>query len=117
MITIVTPCYNAAKYLPEFLDSIMEQTSGEWRLIVVDDCSTDDSWNIHTSYAAKDDRITIHRLDKNSGSAKFPRDTAVSKADTDWVCAIDADDYIEPDYIKKLHERQRETGAEIVTVE
>lgn len=86
-------------------------------LSVVDDCSTDDSWNILTSYAAKDDRITIHRLDKNSGSAKFPRDTAVSKADTDWVCAIDADDYIEPDYIKKLHERQRETGAEIVTVE
>lgn len=116
MITIVTPCYNAASYLPTYLNSLIQQSANNWKLIIVDDCSTDNSWDILTDYAQKDTRIIIHRLEKNSGSAKFPRDTAVSMADTPWVCAIDADDYIEPDYIKKLQARQQETGADIVTV-
>lgn len=115
MITIVTPCYNAACFLPAYIDSVIQQSVDAWKLIIVDDCSTDGSWDILTDYAQKDARITIHRLEKNSGSAKFPRDTAVSMADTPWVCAIDADDYIEPDYIKKILARQQETDADIVT--
>lgn len=108
------PCYNAAEYLPEALNSVLRQTFQQWELVVVDDCSTDKSYDILQTYANKDARIRVYRLGTNSGSCKLPRDTAASYSKGEWVIKFDADDYLQPDCLEKLLLRQRETDADIV---
>ena len=113
-VSIVTPCYNAANYLPDFIESVMNQSFQEWELIIVDDCSNDNSLQICKEYALKDARIKVHQLQKNSGTCKLPRDTAVSLSKGEWISACDADDYLERHFLSALIERQVETGADIV---
>ena len=108
------PCYNASVFLAEAIESILQQTFQNWELVIVDDCSTDTSYSIAQSYAERDSRIRLHQLEKNSGSCKLPRDTAVSLSRGQWVIKFDADDYVQADLLEKLLQRQRETGAEIV---
>ena len=114
VVSIVTPCYNAANYLPAFIESIMNQSFQSWELIIVDDCSSDNSLQICQEYMLKDARIKVHQLQKNSGTCKLPRDTAVSLSKGEWISACDADDYIEENFLSALIERQAETGADIV---
>ncbi len=114
MISIVMPAYNAEKYIGEALDSVLAQTYGDWECIIVDDCSTDDTAEIIKKYAEQDTRIKFHRLDTNSGSAKEPRDQAIIIAQAEWIVTLDADDTLEPEYLTRLVERQKQTGADIV---
>ncbi len=69
-VSIVLPVYNGEKYLRESLDSIMCQTFHDWELIVVNDCSTDNTLDIVNNYARKDDRITVINNDVNK---KLPK--------------------------------------------
>lgn len=114
LISVVMPAYNAAGYINESVSSILNQTLSDIEIIVVDDCSTDDTWNIVCELADTDNRIKTSRLDKNSGSAKYPRDVAVNMAAADWICWIDADDIVPADYLGKLFARQQNTDADIV---
>lgn len=66
MISVVLPTYNGARYLRESIESVLRQTVEDWELIVVDDCSTDDSRAIAEAYAAKDARIRVLHNEKNS---------------------------------------------------
>src|SRR4249920_1474381 len=59
-VSIVTPLYNNAEYLPECLDSILAQTYANWDCTIVNNCSTDRSADIAHRYAAKDSRIRVH---------------------------------------------------------
>jgi glycosyltransferase involved in cell wall biosynthesis len=108
------PAYNAGKYIGEALDSVLAQTFTDWECIVVDDCSIDDTAEIIKKYATWDARIKYHKLDKNSGSAKVPRDTAIAMAKGQWIMALDADDVIAPNVLQSLAERQKVTGADMV---
>lgn len=65
MISIVLPVYNGEKYLSKALDSIINQTYDEWELIVVNDCSTDNSLNIIKDYCKKDQRIKVINNETN----------------------------------------------------
>lgn len=114
LISVVMPAYNAAEYIKESVSSIMNQSLSDIEIIVVDDCSTDDTWNIVSELADTDNRIKTSRLDKNSGSAKYPREVAVDMAAADWICWIDADDIVPADYLEKLYSRQQKTNADIV---
>jgi glycosyltransferase involved in cell wall biosynthesis len=60
LVSVVTPCYNTAEYLRECMDSIANQTFGNWEHIFLDNCSTDDSLAIAQDYASRDHRITVH---------------------------------------------------------
>ena len=64
-ITIFTPNYNKSKFLPETIESVLSQTYTNFEYIIVDDCSTDNSWEIIQSYAAKDNRIKSYRNELN----------------------------------------------------
>lgn len=112
-ISIVTPVYNAKPFLPQLYDSIRHQTYGRWEWVVVDDGSTDGGDRLLRQWADGDPRIRLHRI-KNSGSAKLPRDMAVCMAANRLVVCIDADDYVDADYLEKMHRRMTETGADIV---
>ena len=66
-VSIIIPVYNVEKYIPECLDSVINQSLKEIEIICVDDCSTDNSYNILLEYAKKDNRIKIIKHDKNKG--------------------------------------------------
>ena len=113
-ISVVMPAYNAMNFIADAVNSVLKQSFCNLELIVVDDCSTDDTWNIISRIAEVDSRLKIIKLEDNSGSAKYPREVAVNMASADWICWVDADDIIPYDYLEKLLLRQQNTDADIV---
>lgn len=113
-VTFVMPAYNAGKYIQEAVASLQAQSVAEWGLIIVNDGSTDDTLETVRRLAASDVRIRVISMDKGSGSAYQPRKRAIMEADTSLVAPIDADDWVEPDYLAKLLQKMEETGADIV---
>ena len=114
VISISMPAYNVEKYIGEAIESILAQTFTDWELIIVDDCSKDKTLAIASEYAAKDSRIRIIKRKENSGSARLPRFDGILSACGEYICAIDSDDAIEPEYLQKMINRQQETGCDIV---
>ena len=69
MISVIMPVYNGEKYLRQSIESVIQQTYKDWELIIVNDCSTDNSRDIMQSYADADSRI---RIVDNSSNLKLP---------------------------------------------
>lgn len=113
-ISVVMPAYNAMSFIADAVNSVLKQSLFNLELIVVDDCSMDDTWKIISRIAEVDSRLKIIKLEDNSGSAKYPREVAVNMASADWICWVDADDIIPYDYLEKLLLRQQNTDADIV---
>lgn len=113
VITIIMPAYNVGRIIGRTIDSILAQSFVEWELIIVNDGSTDNTEEILVSYAERYPNIRYITIE-NSGSARKPRLLAAEEAATEWVCNIDADDYIEPQYLEKLLDIANKTGADTV---
>lgn len=113
-ISIITPCYNVEKYLPDFFTAITKQTYENFELICVDDGSTDKTWDMLQQFSKQDNRVIVYKMPQNSGGCKIPRDTAASMASTEWLIRVDADDFMEDEYVEKLVKRQKETEADAV---
>lgn len=112
--SIVTPAYNAERYIGKMIDSVQRQIFPDWELRVVDDGSSDSTRSIIEEAAALDSRIKPIFLAENSGSCFLPRRLATESSRGDYVVNVDADDTIEPEYLMKLLKRIKETDAEIV---
>ncbi len=108
------PTYNVGKYIADAIESIISQTYIHWELIIVDDCSTDNTIAIIEKYLKTNKKITLIKREKNSGGCRLPRFDAILAAKGDFVCPIDSDDTIEKRYLEKLIKRQEETSADIV---
>lgn len=108
------PAYNAARYIEKAILSLQRQSHEDWQLIVADDASTDNTTEIVERFAARDSRIKLLTSNENSGSAYTPRKRAILAAETKWVMTLDADDWIDPQYIERLIERQHSANADIV---
>ena len=89
LVSIVMPNFNGSKYLQETIDSVIAQTYKNWELLLVDDCSTDNSIEIARSYG--DDRIRILQNEKNGGAA-VSRNHALREARGRWIAFLDSDD-------------------------
>ena len=113
-ISIITPCYNVEKYLQDFFTAITRQTYKNFELICVDDGSTDKTWEMLQQFSEQDNRVIVYKMPQNSGGCKIPRDTAASMASTDWLIRVDADDFMEDEYVEKIVKRQKETGADAI---
>ena len=96
------------------IESIIRQTYTDWELIVVDDCSTDDTATVVESYRKEDERIKLIRRKTNSGGARKPRYDGILTAKGDFITHIDSDDFIEEKFFEKLLARKAETRAELV---
>jgi glycosyltransferase involved in cell wall biosynthesis len=94
MITTIIPCYNAAPYLSETLDSVLAQTRPVDEIIVVDDCSTDESREIACRYPVK-----LLQTARNSGHATA-RNLGIAAAQGGIIAWLDADDYWEPNHLE-----------------
>ena len=113
VISIIVPVYNVEKYLHRCIDSILAQTFPDFECILIDDGSPDNCPAICDEYAEKDGRIiVIHQ--KNAG-VSAARNTGLDKASGEWIGFVDSDDWLEPNALGKLYNKQRETNADIVT--
>jgi len=114
LISILMPCKNTARFLPECLDSICNQTFKNWELLVVDDGSTDDSFEIINGYAIKDSRI---KLLKNNGSGIIEAlRLAYTKSSGNLITRMDSDDIMSLNKLEILSENLTKTGKGSVAV-
>ena len=101
-VSVIIPAYNAAKYLPETIESVRRQTLSAWQLIVVDDGSTDSTVQAARQYADKDPRIRVVTQSNAGVSAARNTGFAAAGTDSEFVCYLDADDTWEPDTLETL---------------
>jgi len=99
-VTLIIPCYNAADTITCAIESALAQTVPV-RIIVVDDCSTDDSFEVVTALATKHPAIRLFRQAVNGGPGKA-RNTGLRLAETEWVAGLDSDDFLEPERTERL---------------
>jgi len=97
-VSIIMPAFNCEEFIEESIDSVISQVFPFWELIIVDDQSSDQTWNILERKAKEDSRIKIFRNEKNFGAA-YTRNYAISKSIGKYVAFLDGDDVWD---IKKL---------------
>ena len=95
MVSIITPTYNSKDYIAQTIQSVLNQTYSNWEMIIVDDCSTDNTCEIITSFLKIDPRISLTKLNINSG-AGIARNTAIKLAKGEYISFLDADDLWKP---------------------
>lgn len=98
LVSIIMPSYNTAKFIGQTIQSVLSQTYSNWELIIVDDCSTDDTDFVVAQY--KDERIKYLKNEKNCGAA-ISRNLALLKANGKWIAFLDSDDIWMPDKLEK----------------
>jgi len=90
-VSIVTPLYNSCDFLEKTISSIQAQTYENWELIIIDDCSSDNSYELARLIAKKDSRISVYRLANNSGPA-IARNFGIERASSRFISFLDSDD-------------------------
>lgn len=98
MISVIIPVYNAEHAIGKCVDSIIKQSYTSWELLLIDDGSTDASINICKCAAMDDTRIKV--IHKKNGGVSSARNCGLDAAKGEYVCFIDADDYVEIDYLQ-----------------
>lgn len=99
LVSIITPCYNGAKYIQYTIDSVLSQTYTKWEMIIVDDGSTDNSSEVIAKYTTSDQRIKYIKQE-NGGSASA-RNNGIRNAVGQYICLLDADDLWNNDFLEK----------------
>ena len=111
-VSIIVPLYNLADYVSETLNSCIAQTNPDWEAIVVNDASTDASAEAATEYTKRDARIKFIDLKENVG-LPAARNIAIRESQGEFILPLDADDWIDSQYIAKTLPRMTE-GVGIV---
>ena len=107
LVSIIMPSYNTAAYIADSIRSVQAQTYENWELIIVDDCSTDDTDAMVASFS--DNRIRYLKNPVNSGAA-VSRNYALREAKGKWIAFLDSDDLWEPEKLEKQIRFMREHG-------
>lgn len=107
---MVMPVYNGAQFLDESIASVRAQSHVDWELIVVDDCSADESVSIARGLAQADPRIKVLRMPTNAGSSAARNAGLTQRAGT-YVAFLDADDIWSPLKLERQLDFMRKAGA------
>ncbi len=99
-VSVVLPVFNGEALLGRAIDSVRAQTTAGWRLIIVDDGSTDGSRQVAARYASTDPRITV--VTRENGGLSSARNTGLQAVGSDWVLFLDHDDWLAPSAIQSL---------------
>lgn len=108
-VSVIVPVYNAEKSLSRCIESVLEQSFTDFELLLINDGSKDKSGEICDGYAANDSRVRVFH--KDNGGASAARNYGLDKATGKYICFIDADDWVDKDYIESLLPTE---GEEIV---
>lgn len=103
ILTVIVTVYNVEKYIAKCLESILSQDVESMEIIVIDDKSEDDSYNICKKYFLDDKRIKLLQNSRNEGIT-YTRKRGIREATGRYICFVDADDYIEKEHFKRLVE-------------
>ena len=98
LVSIITPSYNTAQFIAETINCVLAQTYTNWEMIIVDDCSKDDTDAVVAQFA--DPRIRYLKNEKNSGAA-VSRNRALREAKGKWIAFLDSDDLWDPTKLEK----------------
>ena len=110
-VSIIVPVYNMQKYLERCLDSLLGQSHANIEVLCVDDGSTDESGKICDSYREKDERIKVYHIENHGVS--YARNYGLLHMQGDWFSFVDADDWVESDFILTLLENAREHNSDV----
>ena len=111
-VSVIVPVYNSEKYLPETIDSILNQKFADFELILIDDGSKDSSGVICDSYAAKDSRVRV--IHKENGGICSARNAGLKIARGEYLAFCDNDDKYLPNLLEDNYELAKEYNADIV---
>lgn len=112
LVSVITPAYNASRFLRATIESVQAQSYKDWEMIVVDDASDDDTINLLTEISKTEPRLRIMTLEKNSGAA-VSRNAALAEARGEYVAFLDSDDLWQPEKLRTQIEFMRRRGAAI----
>jgi len=98
LVSIIMPSYNTGRFIKDTIDSVLAQSHTNWELIIVDDCSTDNTDEVVSTF--HDERIKYIKNEKNSGAA-VSRNRALREAKGKWIAFLDSDDLWEPQKLEK----------------
>ena len=108
MVSIIMPSYNTANFISSTIKSVLAQTYTDWELIIVDDCSTDNTDEVVRPFLS-DLRICYIKNEKNSGAA-VSRNRALREAKGKWIAFLDSDDLWLPEKLEKQIEFMKENN-------
>ncbi len=100
LVSIITPSYNSEKFIKQCIESVIAQTYINWEILIVDDCSRDDSCLVIEKIATHEERIKYFLLDENIGAAEA-RNVAIRQAKGKYIAFLDSDDLWEPQKLEK----------------
>ena len=103
VVSVIVPVYNTERYLARCLDSLINQTQKNIEILVIDDCSDDNSISIIQQFFEKDQRIKLIRHSENRGLG-YTRNTGIKSAKGEYLMFVDSDDFLEPNAVENLYE-------------
>ena len=113
LVSVVVSVYNAKPYVKRCIDSILEQTLRGFEIILVDDASTDGSFELCRELYGSNDKIKFVRHEKNLGIG-VTRNTGINQASGKYICFVNGEDFILPSALKKFYTAAEKTSADIV---
>ena len=108
LVSIITPSYNTARFIGRTIECVRSQTYTNWEMLIVDDCSTDETDAVVASF--DDGRIRYFKNERNSGAA-LSRNRALREARGRYIAFLDSDDLWLPDKLERQVRFMQETGA------
>ena len=109
LVSIIMPNYNCGGFVSETVNSVLAQTYTDWELLIVDDCSTDNSVEVIKSLSESDDRIKLFISERNGGAAAA-RNRALREAKGKWIAFLDSDDLWTADKLEKQIDFMEKNG-------
>ncbi|WP_432798747.1 glycosyltransferase family 2 protein [Poriferisphaera sp. WC338] len=114
IVSIITACYNAEKYIADTINSVQNQTYHDWEMIIINDCSNDKSVEIIEKYIQEDERIILLHTDKNSGQS-VTKNKGVEAATGQYLVYLDSDDLWDHIFLERMIHFMKEKDASLVT--
>lgn len=105
IISVIIPIYNSEKYLKKCIESLLHQTFKSFELLLVNDCSSDNSAGICDDYAITDCRIRVFHRSSNAG-VSATRNYGLGNARGDYICFVDSDDYVGPNFLLDFYKNR-----------
>lgn len=109
LVSIIVPAYNAEKTIHNTIDSVLNQSYKEWELLIINDGSTDNTEKVCSNF--KDIRIKI--INQTNQGLSAARNTGLRNSKGDYICFVDSDDWISPEYISTLYSSLNKENSDI----
>lgn len=114
LVSIIVPTYNACEYIQQTISSVLFQTYHNWELLIIDDCSSDNTISIVKEFAESDPRIRYFSTNQNTGSPSQPRNIGIEQAKGDYIAFLDSDDIWLPNKLEEQLAFMQEYGYDFV---